>query len=330
MADLQGKKVLLLAPKFYGYENEILSKLKEFGAEVMYLNDDPSEFWTIIAGCLKRFHFSIKRMVRRYENGLLKRIGQDKYDLVLVINGQRVTSYLTHIIRNNHLNEKGKMVLYYWDAIENLKDDPSRWIDFDKISTFDNVDYEAHKDNMSFIPLFYCDKYWIKEKKKSEFDVMIIGSFRLNRYNFVKELESRNPSIRVGYYLYHSKWGFVFHKSFRTKYKHVKYDDLRYTKLSFQEVVDLYSKSEAIIDVPQKGQRGLTIRTIETLAMHKKLITTNANVKEYDFYNSNDIYVLPLDNLILPSKEWFNNPYSVSDEVIKDYSIGNWLNKLLS
>lgn len=329
MSQLQGKKVLLLAPKFYGYEKEIIAKLEELGAEVTYLNDDPSELWTIIAGCLKRFHISINRMIRRFENGLLRKIVNNKYDIVLIINGQRITSYLTHLIRKEHLRECGRMVLYYWDSINNLKDDTSRWRDFDSISTFDNIDYEGHKDKMFFIPLFYCDKYWVKHHNKSIYDVMIIGSFRLNRYNFVKELESKNPAIKVGYYLYHSKWGFIFHKILRKKYNHVKYEDIRYKKLSFQDVIDLYGKSKAIVDIPQKGQRGLTIRTIETLAMHKKLITTNENVKVYDFYNPNDIFVLPVDNLSLPSKEWFDSPFLVNNEVIKEYSIENWLNKLL-
>lgn len=329
MMQLQRKKVLLLAPKFYGYENEIIAKLKEFGAEVTYLNDDPSELWNIVVGSLKKVHFSINGMVRRFENKLLSAIGHSKYDIVLVINGQRITSHFTHEIKINNLKPNGKMVLYYWDAIENLKDDTSRWNNFDRILTFDNVDYEEHKDRMCFLPLFYCDKYWNDKKSLLKYDVMIIGYFRLNRYNFIKELEANNPGIRVGYYLYHSKWGFIFHKTFRSKYSHVKYEDLKYKQLSFEDVVDLYGQSSAIIDVPQKGQRGLTIRSLEALAMHKKLITTNENIKLYDFYNPDDVYVLLEANAVLPKKEWYNRPYSIKDRVIEEYSIGRWLEKLL-
>ena len=72
---------------------------------------------------------------------------------------------------------------------------------------------------------------------------MIIGSFRLNRYNYVKELKSKNPGIRIGTYLYHSKWGFKFHKTFRSKYKHVKYEDLITSKM----VEDIHRHTQYII-----------------------------------------------------------------------------------
>ena len=35
MQELQGKKVLLLAPKFFGYELEIKKELEGFGAKVI-------------------------------------------------------------------------------------------------------------------------------------------------------------------------------------------------------------------------------------------------------------------------------------------------------
>lgn len=329
MEDLKGKHVLLLCPLFYGYEKEIIAKLEELGACVTFLNNTPSEQWGVFVGSLTKLHINTKWLIRSFENSILKAISGNKYDIVLVINGQRITSYTTHLIRKNNLSDGGKMVLYYWDSIDNLKDDMTRWKDFDRIYTFDNVDYEANKNSMRFLPLFYCDRYWQKEQVCPEYDIMIVGTFRLNRYNFILDLKAKNPGIKIGVYLYHSKWGVIFHKTFRAKYKHVKYDDLRYKKLSFQEVINLYAKSNSIVDIPMSGQRGLTIRTIETLAMHKKLITTNENVKKYDFYNPKDIFVMSSQTNILPCREWYDTPYSVGDDIIKQYSIENWLRKLV-
>lgn len=328
--NLTGKNVLLLCPPFFGYEKEIVAKLEEMGAEVQYVEDHPSEWYITLVEVMHRIGFSRSWFIKHYEDRVLHKIGNNKFDFILIINGPYLTSRFTGLLREKHLkSDDSRIVLYYWDSLKNLNEDRKRWDDCDDILVFDDIDYQEYKERVKFLPLFYCDKYWVKQNITPEYDVMIIGSFRLNRYNYVKELKSKNPGIRIGTYLYHSKWGFKFHKTFRSKYKHVKYEDLRYKKLSFQEVVDLYSKSNTVFDNPMLGQRGLTIRTIESLAMHKKLITTNENVKKYDFYNPDDIYVLSPESMELPPKDWYYTPFSVSDKIIKEYSIESWLHKLL-
>lgn len=329
--DIKDKKVLLLCPPFYGYEIEIVSKLKELGADVKYVEDHPSERYITLVEVMHRLGVKRSWFVKHYENMVLRQIGNRKFDIVLIINGPFLTSRFTSILRKNHLNSiDSRIVLYYWDSLRNMNDDRKRWNDANAIFVFDDTDYKENKDRVRFLPLFYCDKYWVRGNSSPEYDVMIIGSFRLSRYNYVKDLESKNPGIRIGSYLYHSKWGFKFHKAFRSKYKHVKFEDLRFQKLTFQEVVDLYSKSNAVFDNPMLGQRGLTIRTIESLAMHKKIITTNENVKKYDFYNPNDIYVLSQESMNLPNIDWYNTPFSINDDIIKEYSIESWLHKLLN
>lgn len=331
MKEFEGNQILLLCPPFFGYEKEIVSKLESFGAKVQYIEDHPTEFYITLVEVMQRLGANRGWFVKQYENSVLRKIGLKKFDKVLLINGPYLTSRFTSIIRKKHLKSKdSKMVLYYWDSLKNTNDDRIRWNDFDDVIVFEDKDYQENKGRVRFLPLFYCDKFWITEHRLSEYDVMIIGSFNLNRYNYVKDLELNNPDVKVGSYLYHSKWGIAFHKIFRSKYNQVKYEDLRYKRLSFQEVVDLYAKSNAVFDNPMLGQQGLTIRTIESLAMHKKLITTNENVKKYDFYNSNDIFVLSSGSKVLPNKEWYNTPYTVSDETIKHYSIGSWLLKLFN
>ncbi len=41
MQELQGKTVLLLAPKFFGYELEIKKELENLGAKVLYFDERP-------------------------------------------------------------------------------------------------------------------------------------------------------------------------------------------------------------------------------------------------------------------------------------------------
>jgi len=51
-------------------------------------------------------------------------------------------------------------------------------------------------------------------------------------------------------------------------------------------------KCSGLIDIVQNGQKGMTLRVLEALFLKKKLITNNPSIKEYDFYNSNNIYLL--------------------------------------
>lgn len=325
---LNNKRVLLVAPKFFGYEIEIKKAIENMGAEVCFINANPSNLFSIIKGSIERIGLNSSFMVRIFEKRIEQIIEAEKYDYVLIICGWAITSRLTKIIRTNHLRKDGKMILYYWDSMERLKDDVKRWHDFDEISTFDLADYQKHSDNINLLPLFYCQKYWKKINEKPDYDALVIGSFRLDRLEFVRKMKQHNPSLVIESFLVESKKVFKFHKLFRRKYKKVSDAELKFEKLGFDKVVELYGHSKAVLDVPAKGQTGLTIRTIESLAMHKKILTSNATVKYYDFYNPDDIFILPKEGGKLPEKDWFDKPFSIPDSIIQEYSINKWIEKL--
>lgn len=327
--NINGKDVLLLSPSFYGYEKEISDKLGEMGANVTYINCDPSELFTTLMSSFERLGSPRSYWIRVFEKSIYKKISSSQFDYVLLISGWAITSEIIGKIKQNNLKPNGKMVLYYWDSLKRLKDDTKRWQYFDAIYTFDKEDYLTNKNTISFLPLFYCDKYWQKEVRQVDSDIMAIGSFRLNRLDYINKLQLVNPSLKIDKYLYSKRWVIIFHKTLRKKYSHVKYSDIQYKKLSTKEVVNLYSTSHAVLDIPAQGQSGLAIRTFETLAMHKKLITSNQDVATYDFYDPENIFIVTEDNLELPTKDWFQAPFSISDDVIKKYSIGSWLNTLI-
>ncbi len=61
-----------------------------------------------------------------------------------------------------------------------------------------------------------------------------------------------------------------------------------------------------------------------------KLITTNTEVKKYDFYNSNNIWVINRENPEIP-KSFLETPYeSLPNEIYSKYSIGEWVKKILN
>ena len=68
------------------------------------------------------------------------------------------------------------------------------------------------------------------------------------------------------------------------------------------------------------------MRTIETLGAKKKLITTNPNVKGYDFYRPENVLIVDRINPII-TKEFIEQPWEdVPEEIYRKYSISSWLN----
>ena len=326
---LQRGKLLLLAPKFYGYENEIIKELERLNFEVSFINTDPSKVEGILNGIVNRIIPNRNIIVSYIENRIRKSIKGIRFDIVLVISSWTVTSNLSHTLRANNLTPQGRMILYYWDSLERLNDDRNRWKDFDFISSFDRQDALSNNKIIHFLPLFYCKAFWNKTKNDVLVDLQAIGSFRLERLDYIERLRINNPELKIHSYRYESKLVFLFHKTFRKKYKRIESSKVRFAKLSFSEVVQEYSKSKAVLDISATGQSGLTMRTIETLAMHKKIVTSNADIVNYDFYNEQDIYIIPKGSNILPSAEWFCKPFAINDSTIEKYSINNWLLSLI-
>ena len=76
------------------------------------------------------------------------------------------------------------------------------------------------------------------------------------------------------------------------------------------------------------GQIGLTIRVFEALGAEKKLITTNTDIVNYDFYCEENIYVY--DGMFDLEAPFFKMPYKkIEQDIYEKYSLRNWLSILL-
>lgn len=106
--------------------------------------------------------------------------------------------------------------------------------------------------------------------------------------------------------------------------------DFKYKpKISYHEVIRMIRYHDILLDYNQVGQSGLTLRIMEGLFFQKKIITNNISVKQYDFYNPANIFILnmdPIENII----EFINTDFEkVPDEILSRYEFQNWLNRLI-
>ena len=83
-----------------------------------------------------------------------------------------------------------------------------------------------------------------------------------------------------------------------------------------------------MIDSPQEGQGGLTMRTIETFGAKRRLITSNPAVKDYDLYRIGNVLVC--DGGEVPDARFvMADPAEVPTGLYEKYSISSWVDCLL-
>jgi hypothetical protein len=100
--------------------------------------------------------------------------------------------------------------------------------------------------------------------------------------------------------------------------------------LDYNEYIKISGNSRAIVDVEHPKQKGLTMRTFETLGKEKKLITTNGNIRAYDFYNDANISIIDRANPAI-NKEFIYLPFRPLPEILYyKYSIDGWLEDIFS
>lgn len=332
---LEGKTILLIS--LPNYSNGIIKEMKKLGAEVIYIHDKPNEKFLCKTFGRMQFEF-YQRVLERYYKKRIQEYCDKKIDYVLVIRGEYTPKKTVQYLRK--MFPETKLILYMWDGLNkrNTFGIEKKWNLYDKVYTFDRIDYEANKDKINFLPLYYYDEYLPQNIKSAndenlKYDISFIGTEHDDRIKIVKNImnQGKQLGLKCFYYFYiPHKFVYLINKFFNNNFKGVKESDINYNTLPFENLYEVYANSKCVVDVENKGQHGLTMRTIEILGLHRKLITTNQDIVNYDFYDTNNILIVDRKNPIIDG-EFLKIPYKeLSDEIYIKYSIKNWILEVLS
>ena len=130
------------------------------------------------------------------------------------------------------------------------------------------------------------------------------------------------------YFFFPSKIVYYYRKLRDQEFKNASISEFHFTPLKGRKMDSLIAGSRCILDSPQDGQLGLTIRVFEALGAKKKLITTNEDVKNYDFYRPENIFVF--NGKIDFESPFFTMPFQELNQIIYEkYSLRNWLETIL-
>ena len=323
------KKVLFISPNFFGYELLIKEELERTGFDVDWFNDRPTNN-TIEKGILRIAPNLLHNKVKKYFNHFILGAARKKdYDYVFVILGQSFTKEMFMMLRKELT--KSVFILYLWDSLDNFGSIIDNIPCFDKIFSFDPNDCFKYK--FTFLPLFYNDISVTNDNNSNIiYDFSFIGTIKKGKLRCITSLLNSLKSVYNNYYIFmylQSKLVFLFYKITLKEFRNFHMKDFKYKKKIYGENVKISKQSYIIIDVPMINQKGLTMRTFECLAYKRKMITTNNDVVNYDFYKPENIYVY--DGTIDYNNIFFNSSYSDIDEnVLEKYSLRNWIKQIFN
>lgn len=325
-------KLLLIMPKFFDYPEIIVNELNEMGYEVDFFDDRPStNAW--IKAAIRINKNLIGTYIKKYFESVMKTVRNKKYDVVFLISGQSL-SFSESMINEIKLCQKdAKFVLYQWDSQTNFPYIKQVQKYFDKCYSFDRRDIEE-TPSLKFLPLFYSRKYEEIGKRNNtnfKYDFCFVGTAHPKKYKFTKMMSEQLKSVYPNqfiYFFFPSPIVYFYRKIMNNELRKAKYNEFHYVPLKGKDMNDVYETSRCVLDSAQDGQLGLTIRVLEALGAKKKLITTNEDVINYDFYKPENIYVyegkIDLENV------FFTHEYKeISKEVYEKYSLRSWLKEIL-
>ncbi|MDR0833745.1 MAG: hypothetical protein LBN93_06120 [Candidatus Symbiothrix sp.] len=302
--------------------------MEALGASVDYFDDRPSNtFFT--KACIRINPKILDKKITDYYNNIVEKVKEKDYDYIFFIKGEAISKTILKRLKQEH--PRAKMILYLWDSIRNNRNALNNLDCFDKILSFDKDDVQKY--GFVFRPLFYTDAYkGLATGTSFVYDALFVGTVHSDRYLFIENIKQQMSAFAKTLYTYYFFPSIILYyrkKIVDRTFKKTKSSNFQFSALSKEKLLTLVNQSFCLVDVQHPKQTGLTMRTIEALGAHKKLITTNETIKDYDFYNPHNILVVNRENPIIKVEFW-NTPYqNIESDIYKKYSIESWLNDIV-
>ena len=323
---VNGRRVLFFSPSFFGYELAIKEKLESLGAIVDFFDERPSNSaW--VKALIRLNRRLLHSKIHSYFSKIISQLPVNSYDFVFVIKMESMPKYVLEKLRSTQNN--ATFIYYSYDSVKNNHNALTCLGLFDSAFTFDRQD--AKEFGMRCRPLFFLDVYRNLPQVDIQYEWCFIGTAHSDRYALIKHVYQvlKSYQLQAFVFLYvPSKLLFWIKKVFLPLFWFAKPSEFSFIPINKESLINCLAKSKAVLDFQHPKQTGLTMRTIEMLGAKKKLITTNADIKNYDFYQEENIMIVDRQDIKIDIA-FFNVPYcEIKSEVYEKYSIDGWLSEI--
>jgi hypothetical protein len=251
------------------------------------------------------------------------------YDTIFIIKCEYFNESDLEQLRKE--NPKANFILYLWDSLTRFPKIVSKFPYFDTIYSFDRLDCIEHS-RMQFNPLFYRNEYKYNEKSddRTKVDIYHLGWYHSDRLEFIRKLSKQFEELNIKYkiLLFTGYFSYIFQTIFGGELKNNK-KFLVFKSVSANENFENIISAKATLDIAHAMQSGLTMRTIELLGAQRKIITTNEDIINYDFYDPQNVMILKRDNPQFHKNFFLTEFNKTPPDILEKYSISEWVKRML-
>ena len=309
------KKVLIVAPEYMGYIVKVAEELRKYqNLEVTDIHV-PNYTYSKFSKKFKNFFYKVisEDIKFKYREDYIKAvIKEDRFDVILMIRPdlfsiQTLTElksksriFKTYFFDGIHRFPKKKKTIHLFDDIYSFEPNDCKEFGFKFITNFI---YELEAPSQIGIPLkFKVFNITSYDRKRFPILIKIAGTLQEQKNNF-KIIVKTSKSIPSNHLI-----------------------EIIKNPIPLEEVKRYIKQSVCMLDLGViEKHRGLTFRVFEAIGYHKKIITNNSDIENYDFYNPQNILIIDEEKITIPNS-FLNSSYvPIPDKIIEKYTLETWV-----
>ena len=318
-------KICVISFDFWGYDAHIVETLKEKGIEANHIKIGAvsyENFGERLTNLFSKVFLGKNLKYQKRQKFVIEQLDKlGHQDQILVLNADT----FDHSTLEYMKKYTNRLITFLYDNLDRCPVQDKLHF-FDKIYSFDDKDIEKHGferlTNYNYLP------FLSQEKQNPSEDALYITSYDKKRIKQLDILSQKFEELRLKFDLY-----VIGKKSWKNQLmKPFSKNKIVFTRkrINHENLPEFYKRTKVILDLMRENQYGLSFRVFEAMALEKKIITDNEKIKNYDFYNPNNILVLNKDFSNI-TKEFFETPYqSLPEGIYKKYTLEKWVERVFN
>jgi hypothetical protein len=319
---------LFISASFFGYAHEIAAAMELRGRKVLRFEDRPAVD-TLSKAIVRIDPRLAARAMERYFKTIMEAARAHPIRDVLVIKGEALSVSMIQRLRT--ALPHACFTLYFWDSYRNMPRGTAGKVSlFDLALSFDPEDVRADP-RLSYRPLFFLPQFGKLPKLDQNLDLVFIGTIHSDRYRVLKRLQNTIPPERsFDFRMYYpSRRLFAIRRIVDPRFWGASEREFIFTPLGREVIIRLVARAKIAVDIERPVQAGFTMRMIEMMGSQRKIITTNPNIVNADFYHPHNVAVIDRLNPTM-SNAFLDTPFApLRDDILHRYSLDGWLDEIL-
>lgn len=96
--------------------------------------------------------------------------------------------------------------------------------------------------------------------------------------------------------------------------------------IPYTNYMELALQSRCLVEIVHTGDPSCTLRPLEAMAIHRKLLTNNPAVRNYSFFRPQNIFILGEDDISRLPEFLHSSFESIPSNIVDSYDVNSWVN----